>query len=65
MYFSSLFSPLFGGGFTGVSVLLGRFSVPYFMTDFRGVFSCLVLMVLQFDGSLLVLDLVFQDLGVS
>ena len=36
--FSSLFSPPFWGCFTGVSVLIGRFSVPYFMTDFRGVF---------------------------
>ena len=61
--FLSLFSPLFWGGFTGVSILLACFFVPYFMTDFRGVFSCLVLVVLQFDGSLLVLDLVFQGLG--
>ena len=63
MHFLSLFSPLFGGVFTGVSVLIECFFVPYFMTDFRALFSCLVLMVLQFDGSLLVLNLVFQGLG--
>ena len=40
--------------------------MPYFMTDFRGVFSCPIWWSLQLDGSPLGLDFgLYLDFGVS